>query len=110
MTKLLQLEVTLESDTPEAHRIVVPPSTRLPKLHHAIADAMGWKGEGGHLFHHEGRLFGYQDREGDLFVEDERTIRVDDLLLEPDDEVTYEYCGEGRPPVSVRLEAYVMRG
>jgi hypothetical protein len=107
MTKLMQLEVTLESDTPRAHRIVLPPSARLPKLHHAIQDAMGWKGEGMHVFQRDGRLIGNSDRGGDLFVEDERTVRVDDLLTEPDDEVTYEYCGEGRPPVSVRFEAYV---
>ena len=107
MTKLLQLEVTLESDTPRAHRIVVSPSAKLPKLHHAIQDAMGWKDEGMHVFRQDGRVIGTSDPKGDLFVEDERAIRVDHLLHEPDDEMTYEYCGEGRPPVSVRFEAYV---
>lgn len=107
MTKMMQLEVTLESDTPRAHRIVVSPSAKLPKLHHAIQDAMGWKDEGMHVFHRDGRVIGNSDREGDLFVEDERAVRVDHLLAEPDDEITYEYCGGGRPPVSIRLEAFV---
>ncbi len=95
--RVYELKVTLDGSTPTIwRRIQVRSDVTLARLHRTLQIAMGW----GHLHHHQfvirGRSYGRPDRRSDDEVEDERRVRLGDLVKRVGSRFTYEYdFGDG---------------
>lgn len=96
-TVVYQLKVTLRNSRPPIwRRVEVPAAITLYQLHQLLQDVMGWGG--GHL-HQFGRgqvYYGQPDRELGFHRENERRVRLRDVLVAPKDRMVYEYdFGDG---------------
>ncbi len=84
------VEVTLREVQPRVWRaFVVPSDITLPPLHLVLQAVMGWENHHLHAFRLGDQAFGPPDP--DLDIEDERRVRLDDLLVRVGQSIRYEY-------------------
>lgn len=89
---IYQLKVTLKGTKPPIwRRIQVPADTRLGKLHRILQTVMGWTDSHLHQFIVGETFYGVPDRDFDLDVRSERTVRLDQVLPAPKAKIVYEY-------------------
>ena len=87
-----QLKVTLrEIEPPIWRQIQVPSRILLPTLHHVLQIAMGWMDAHLHHFEADGTRYGQPNPEWGALLRDERTIRLVQLITEPEERICYEY-------------------
>jgi hypothetical protein len=94
MQKVLQLYVyLLESEPVIWRRVLLSPTTRLPRLHTVLQAVMGWENYHLHEFRSGFERFGPPDADDgyDARLQDETTVNVGRFLKEPGDSLTYEY-------------------
>jgi hypothetical protein len=86
-----QLRVTLldVSDPPVWRRLQVPARVRLDRLHSVLQAAMGWEDAHLHMFEAGRRRFG--DADPELEFEDERKVRLADLVARKGTRIGYLY-------------------
>lgn len=90
ITTVYQLRVTLEeSDPPVWRRLLVPADMRLPQLHQVLQIAFDWTDSHLHAFSSDGQEYGPLSE--DAVVQDERRVRLADLLTAPGERLDYEY-------------------
>lgn len=88
---IYQLHVTLrEVEAPVWRRLLVPSDARLDEVHAAINEAMGWTNSHLHQFVIGKRNFANPDYDDGGDSEDERTVRLDELVG-VGDRFEYEY-------------------
>ncbi len=92
LRRVFQLHLQLEHVQPLIwRRLLVDSRISLPELHNAIQAVMGWYDSHLHEFF-QGRLrFSVPDPEFDAEVQDERHVRLDQLLKKPQDTLHYVY-------------------
>lgn len=90
---ILRLKVTLAEIEPPVWRcLLVPAGVTLAKLHRALQDAMGWTNSHLHCFEVAGRRIGMVGVEEDSpELEDERRVRVSNVLPEKGAKLVYRY-------------------
>jgi hypothetical protein len=91
-SKAYQLKVTLRGARPPIwRRLEVKGETTLFMLHEILQLAMGWTDSHLHQFIAKGKCYGTPDP--DFFVdrENERKVRIDQVLKKPKDRMVYEY-------------------
>ena len=93
---IYQIKVTLLGTKPPIwRRLLVPSSLTLAQLHDAVQTAMGWQGGHMHEFRAGQRYFGKPDPEyrsmGMDPVENERTVRLSEVLRKPGPKLIYTY-------------------
>ncbi len=87
-----QLKVTLKGTRPPIwRRLQVRGSTTLLKLHTIIQIAMGWTDSHLHQFIVGGMYYGMPDVEWDDDMQDERRIKLGQIVSAVKDRFTYEY-------------------
>jgi hypothetical protein len=88
---VLRLEVTLEESADPViwRRLRVPADIRLDRFHHVLGAAMGWQDSHLHVFERGTDRYGYADP--DLDIQDERKMRLADVLAHEGDRLDYEY-------------------
>jgi len=87
---ILQLRVALEEIEPSIwRRILVPSDLTFAKLHLVLQETMGWWSSHSHRFEIGDRRIGTPS--DDLPLEDDRTIRIGQVLLEAGARARYEY-------------------
>jgi hypothetical protein len=93
---IYQIKVTLQGVRPPIwRRLEVSSDIKLARLHDAIQAAMGWTDSHLHEFDANGDRFGVPEGAYDE-VEDERKVRLDELLENPKDRLKYLYdFGDG---------------
>lgn len=90
--RVFQLKVTLcRTKPPIWRRLEVPADTTLGRLHDVIQIAMGWFDCHLHQFVAKGVCYGVPDPEFGPELENEKKIRLDQVLRKPKDKLTYEY-------------------
>lgn len=90
--KVYHLKITLEGIRPPIwRRLEVLGSTTLAGLHDVFQTAMGWSDCHLHMFTVAGTQFGPEDPDAPEPLEDEREVRLDEVLLRPKDRMVYEY-------------------
>jgi len=90
--KAYQLKVTLRGTRPPIwRRLEVKSDTKLSTLHQILQVVMGWTDSHLHQFIAKGKYYGTPDP--DFFVdrENERKVRLDQVLKKPKDRMVYEY-------------------
>lgn len=88
---VFQLHIALqEVEAPVWRRVLVPSDVTLSELHLALNEAMGWTNSHLHQFIFGKRVFGDPDFDQDGEFEDERPVRLDELVS-AGDRFTYEY-------------------
>ena len=94
---IYRLKVTLRGSRPPIwRRIEVPANVTLLQLHEILQFAMGWTDSHLHLFRRGSTQYGRPDPEFEMQCEDERQVRVNDVLKKPKDRMVYEYdFGDG---------------
>jgi hypothetical protein len=96
--RIYQLKVSLAEIEPLVwRRLLVPSAITLAKLHSVLQEAMGWTNSHLHQFTSRNRLFGNpaHDKDGELALEDERKVKLDELVGEGQS-LLYEYdFGDG---------------
>jgi hypothetical protein len=97
LSTIVRLKVTLRGVRPPVwRRIEIAADTTLFALHRVMQKVTGWTDGRFHLFVARGVYFGLLDGESDFHRENERRVRIQDLLRRPKDRMTYEYdCGDG---------------
>jgi hypothetical protein len=91
-TEIYQLKVTLVGLRPPIwRRILVKADTTLAGLHDVLQVAMGWTDSHLHQYVADGDYYGVPDPAFFDEVEDERKVRLNQILLGPRDRLTYEY-------------------
>jgi Plasmid pRiA4b ORF-3-like protein len=101
MSKILEIDITLMDSKPTIwRRVHVPADLGFDALHYTIQFAMGWTNS--HLHHFvvgdRDRYIGMiiEDDFDDLDTEDEREIKINELLNATKDQIVYEYdFGDG---------------
>jgi hypothetical protein len=97
--RIYQLKVALNRAKPPIwRRFLVDPSVMtLATLHEVVQIVMGWQDVHAHLFVADGCAYGVPDPGWDIDeIEDEATVRLDQVLTRPKDTLTYEYdFGDG---------------
>ncbi len=93
---IYQIKVTLLGTKPPIwRRLLVPASLTLAQLHDVVQTAMGWQGCHMHEFRAGKRYFGKPDPEyrsmGMDPVENERTVRLSDVLRRTGPKLVYTY-------------------
>ena len=93
---IYQIKVTLLGTKPPIwRRLLVPSSLTLAQLHDAVQTAMGWQGGHMHEFRAGQRYFGKPDPEyrsmGMDPVENERTVRLSEVLRKTGPKLIYTY-------------------
>lgn len=93
---IYQIKVTLLGTKPPIwRRLLVPSSLTLAQLHDAVQTAMGWQGGHMHEFRAGQRYFGKPDPEyrsmGMDPVENERTVRLSEVLRKTGTKLIYTY-------------------
>lgn len=87
-----QLKITLKDSSPPIwRRILVADDTSLSKLHLILQIAMGWTDSHLHQFTIHGRDYGVPDREFEGRTEDERKVRLLQVIDGEKDRFLYEY-------------------
>jgi hypothetical protein len=78
-------------------RLLVPADIKLPRLHRCLQVTFGWENYHLHAFESGSARFGPRDPElQDIGMEDERRVRLDQLMDEARREMNYEYdFGDG---------------
>jgi hypothetical protein len=96
MSKILELDITLQGSKPKIwRRVLVPDDMNFLELHYIIQFAMGWTNSHLHQFvvgNYE-RSIGvpYEDDFDFGETEDSRNIKINTLLNAPKDKIIYEY-------------------
>lgn len=95
--QLAQLKVTLRGARPPIwRRCLVPTDATLAELHRVLQIAMGWLDGHLHQFRRGSTYYGVPDPEFPPGREDERRVRVSQVLRSPKDKMIYEYdFGDG---------------
>jgi hypothetical protein len=91
-----QVKISLRgvSKPPVWRRVLIPAGIRLDELHEVIQCVMGWYDAHLHCFSQGMLEYGAPDPE--LGHEDERSVRLSQLLIEPGDKLLYTYdFGDG---------------
>ncbi len=96
-TTVHQLKITLRRVKPPVwRRVLVESSWTLAKLSRGLEAAMGWYGGHLHAFDAAGAVFGQPDPEWDDDVQDERKVRVGDVLTDVGAKMRWDYdFGDG---------------
>lgn len=94
---LYQIKITLiDSKPPIWRRLIVHSNVRLNVFHDAIQYSMGWQDCHLHQFEKDGILYGIDDDDFGLEIEDEKRFKLSDILREEKDTMIYEYdFGDG---------------
>jgi len=94
---IFRLKVTLRGSRPPIwRRLEVPAGVTLSQLHHILQVAMGWTDSHLHQFRRGATYYGESDPEFGMDCEDERRVRLDEVLRNPRDRMVYEYdFGDG---------------
>jgi hypothetical protein len=91
-TRVYQLKITLKDSKPPIwRRVEVSDSVTLDKLHAIIQAAMGWTDSHLHMFTLGRVSYGVPDPNYDEDVRDERRAKLNQLLTEPKQKLSYEY-------------------
>lgn len=86
------LRIELDGIAPAIWReLAVPSDFTLLDLHDVIQIAMGWEGEHLHQFEVGKRIFGDPETAGDLEVEDEDVVTLDQLITRKGNRFRYVY-------------------
>lgn len=94
MPESFQLKVSLKYSKPLIwRRIVVLATITLSKLHQVLQITMGWTDSHLHAFNAQGIEYGNPDFDEDfeLEMEDEKRVKLNQLVHEPKDRFFYEY-------------------
>ena len=96
-TTIVRLKVSLRHICPPVwRRVEIAADATLFNLHRALQTAMGWSDSHLHQFCHRGVYYGQSDREYGVHRENERRVRIHDVLRRPKDRLVYEYdFGDG---------------
>ncbi|NTV64391.1 MAG: plasmid pRiA4b ORF-3 family protein [Oscillochloris sp.] len=90
--RIYQLKITLKDSKPPIwRRVEVSDSVTLGKLHDIIQTAMGWGDCHLHMFTLGLVSYGVPDPSYDEDVRDERRAKLNQLLTEPKQKLSYEY-------------------
>jgi hypothetical protein len=90
--RIYQLKITLKDSKPPIwRRVEVPDDITLAKLHAIIQAAMGWTDSHLHMFTAGRTSYGVPDPNYDEDVRDERRVKLNQLLTEPKQKLSYEY-------------------
>ncbi|MEI6777772.1 MAG: plasmid pRiA4b ORF-3 family protein [Chloroflexales bacterium] len=90
--RVYQLKITLKDGKPPIwRRVEVPDDITLSRLHAIIQTAMGWTDSHLHMFTVGRTSYGVPDPNYDEDVRDERRIKLNQLLTEPKQKLSYEY-------------------
>lgn len=97
LRQIYQVKVTLKGIRPAVwRRILVPSTITLPQLHMVLQAAMGWSDTHLHQFVANDRNYGVPDPDFDGSVTDERRVRLNQIMREEKDSLTYQYdFGDG---------------
>ncbi len=97
LRSLYQIKITLaDSKPPIWRRLLVHSNIGLGVFHEAIQYSMGWLNCHLHQFEKDRILYGIDDDDFGLEVEDEKKFKLSDILKEENDTVIYEYdFGDG---------------
>src|SRR2546421_5878331 len=92
-----QLKITLKDSSPPIwRRILVAGDTSLAKLHRILQTVMGWTDSHLHQFMIDRRYYGVPDREFGNKTEDERRVKLVEVVHGEKDRFLYEYdFGDG---------------
>ncbi|MFT5043620.1 MAG: hypothetical protein ACI8UP_000583 [Porticoccaceae bacterium] len=92
-----KLRITLSHIEPKIWRsVLVPSSITLDKLHTILQIVMGWMDTHLHMFVHNGKSYGIPDEFDELDTQNEKSVRISNLLSKEGDIVVYEYdFGDG---------------
>ena len=95
--QVYQLKITLKGIRPPIwRRILVPSTMTLPRLHQAIQISMGWTDSHLHQFIVGRTRFGMPDPDYNDGTRNEKSVRIQQLMTQEKDTVTYEYdFGDG---------------
>jgi hypothetical protein len=93
---IYRLRIALRHIAPPIwRRIEVPGDTKLPRLHRILQMSMGWYDAHLHAFRFGHTSFGVPDPDFPGSMENERSVRLDDIVAEGD-KLIYEYdFGDG---------------
>ncbi|NNJ11666.1 plasmid pRiA4b ORF-3 family protein [Chloroflexales bacterium ZM16-3] len=91
--RIYQLKITLKDSKPPIwRRVEVPDDSTLATLHAIIQAAMGWTDSHLHMFSIGRTTYGVPDPDyDDEDVRDERRVKLNQLLTEPKQKLSYEY-------------------
>jgi hypothetical protein len=90
--KAYQLKVTLLGAKPPIwRRLEVKGDTKLSTLHQILQDVMGWSDSHMHQFIVKGKIYGAHHPDFFMDRENERKVRLDQVLRKPKDRMVYEY-------------------
>jgi hypothetical protein len=90
--KAYQLKVTLRGARPPIwRRLEVKGDTKLSTLHQILQVAMGWTDSHLHQFIAKDKIYGTPDPDFFMDCEDERKVRLDQVLRRPKDRMVYVY-------------------
>ncbi len=97
MATTYRLKVTLRGSRPPIwRRVQVDADATLLRLHEILQVVMGWTESHLHQFRRGATLYGRPDPELGMHQENERRIRLRDVLRRPKDRMIYEYdFGDG---------------
>jgi hypothetical protein len=91
-TSVYQLKVTLRHSRPPIwRRALVPSNLTLFQFHNDLQALMGWTDSHLHQFEAAGKLYGTPDPELGPEREDERKVRLNEVMRQPKDQMVYEY-------------------
>lgn len=95
--RISQLKVTLRGSRPPIwRRILVRSDIRLSRLHEILQAVMGWTDSHLHQFEAGRTLYGLPDPEFPFDRQDDRKVRLDEVLRRAKDRLRYEYdFGDG---------------
>ena len=95
--QLFQLKVTLRGARPPIwRRFEVPADVTLYELHRILQIVMGWTDSHLHQFRRGKTLYGQSDREFGVRCQNEKKVRLQDVLRKAKDRMIYEYdFGDG---------------
>ncbi len=103
-----QLKVTLRRSRPPIwRRVLVQADLTLDRLHQILQVVMGWTDSHLHQFRFGETYFGTPDPEWDLEVQNEKKIRLNEVLRRPKERMVYEYDFGDSWKHDVVLEAVV---
>jgi hypothetical protein len=96
-SKVYRLKVTLRGSRPSIwRRLEVDADVTLLRFHQILQVVMGWTDSHLHQFRRGSTYYGESDLEFGMHRENERRIRLNDVLRKPKDRMVYEYdFGDG---------------
>ena len=99
-----QLKITLKDVKPPVWRRVQVMDCTLAKLHGIIQVCMGWDGYHLHAFEIGGEQYGPPDPDGMMETEDERKVKVSQVVADGFKKFTYTYDFGASLPVTLALK------